>query len=55
MKRSNKLKSLIKFQLNDLEEIVNIDREVFGTDSRRKYIRIAFEDERCMVIKKINQ
>ena len=49
------MKSLNKSQLNDLEEIVNIDREVFGTDSRRKYIRIALEDERCMAIKKINQ
>ncbi|MGE7978929.1 GNAT family N-acetyltransferase [Psychrobacillus sp. NPDC093200] len=45
------MESLIKSQLNDIDEIVNIDREVTGSDSRRKYIRKAIEEERCIVVK----
>ncbi|MDW0118647.1 GNAT family N-acetyltransferase [Sporosarcina thermotolerans] len=43
--------SLIKSQLSDLDEIVNIDREVIGSDGRRKYIKKAIEEERCIAIK----
>ncbi|WP_075618622.1 GNAT family N-acetyltransferase [Paenisporosarcina indica] len=42
---------VVKSQLNDLDEIVNIDREVIGSDSRRKYIKKAIEEERCIVVK----
>jgi ribosomal protein S18 acetylase RimI-like enzyme len=42
---------MVKSQLNDLDEIVNIDREVIGSDSRRKYIKKAIEEERCIAIK----
>ncbi|WP_342601222.1 GNAT family N-acetyltransferase [Psychrobacillus sp. FSL H8-0483] len=42
---------LIKSQLNDVDEIVNIDRVVTGSDSRRKYIKKAIEEERCIVVK----
>jgi ribosomal protein S18 acetylase RimI-like enzyme len=45
------MESLLKSQINDLDEIVNIDREVIGSDSRRKYIKKAIEEERCITIK----
>ena len=45
------MESLIKSQLSDLDEIVNIDREVIGSDSRRNYIKKAIEEERCLAIK----
>ncbi|MBU0906049.1 MAG: GNAT family N-acetyltransferase [Firmicutes bacterium] len=45
------MESMVKSQLNDLDEIVNIDREVIGSDSRRKYIKKAIEEERCIAIK----
>lgn len=45
------MESLFKSQLNDLDEIVNIDREVIGSDSRRKHIKKAIEEERCIAIK----
>ena len=45
------MESLVKSQLNDLDEIVNIDREAIGSDSRRNYIKKAIEEERCVAIK----
>jgi len=45
------MESLIKSQLNDVDEIVNIDRVVTGSDSRRKYIKKAIEEERFIVVK----
>ncbi|AMQ06517.1 GNAT family N-acetyltransferase [Sporosarcina sp. resist] len=45
------METLVKSQLIDLDEIVNIDREVIGSDSRRKYIKKAIEEERCIAIK----
>ena len=45
------MESMVKSQLNDLDEIVNIDREVIGSDRRRKYIKKAIEEERCIAIK----
>ena len=45
------MESLVKSQLNDLDEIVNIDREVIGSDRRRNYIKKAIEEERCVAIK----
>lgn len=45
------MKSLIKPKINDLDEIVKIDREVTGHDNRRKYIQRAIEEERCIVLK----
>ncbi|SES44639.1 GNAT family N-acetyltransferase [Psychrobacillus sp. OK032] len=46
------MEHLVKSQLNDLEEIVKIDIEVIGSDSRRKYIKKAIEEDRCIAIKK---
>ena len=45
------MESLTISQLNELDEIVGIDREVIGNENRRKYIRKAIEEERCIVIK----
>lgn len=45
------MESLVKSQLIDLDEIVNIDREVIGNESRRKYIIKAIEEERCIALK----
>ena len=45
------METLVKSLLIDLDEIVNIDREVIGSDSRRKYIKKAIEEERCIAIK----
>ncbi len=35
----------------DLEEVVNIDSEVIGNDSRRDYINKAIDDARCIGVK----
>ncbi|WP_420490312.1 GNAT family N-acetyltransferase [Neobacillus drentensis] len=40
--------------LNNLDDLVDIDREVIGNDSRREYIKKAIEEERCIVVKKEN-
>jgi len=48
------LKSLVKPHLNDLDDLVVIDREVIGNNSRREYIKKAIEEERCIVVKKEN-
>lgn len=45
------MKSVVEAQLIAIEEIVQIDKEVIGNDSRRKYISTAIEDERCMIVK----
>lgn len=45
------MESLTISQLNELDEIVGIDREVIGNENRRKYIRKAIEEERCIAIK----
>jgi ribosomal protein S18 acetylase RimI-like enzyme len=36
-------------QLIDLDDIVNIDEEVIGNDSRCEYIRKAIDENRCIV------
>lgn len=36
-------------QPNNFEDIVKIDEEVFGSNSRREYIMKAVEEERCIV------
>lgn len=45
------MKHFIVSQLNELDEIVKIDIEVIGSDSRRKYIKKAIEEDRCITIK----
>lgn len=45
------MKHFIVSQLNELDEIVKIDIEVIGSDSRRKYIKKAIEEDRCIAIK----
>lgn len=42
---------LVISKLSELEEIVKIDKEVIGKDSRRKLIKNAIEEERCIAIK----
>lgn len=46
--------SLIMSQLNNLDDLVNIDKEVIGNASRREYIRKAIEEERSILVKKGN-
>lgn len=41
-------------QLNNLDEIVKIDEEVIGSNSRHEYIRKAIEEERCIVANEKN-
>ncbi|WP_276915660.1 GNAT family N-acetyltransferase [Aneurinibacillus aneurinilyticus] len=48
------MKTVVIAQLNNIEEIVKIDSEVMGNDSRRKYIKEAIEEGRCLVAKKDN-
>ena len=45
------MEHFVKSQLNDLDELVKIDIEVIGNDSRRKYIKKAIEEDRCIAIK----
>ena len=45
------MESLVRSELIDLDEIVNIDREVIGSDRRRMYIMKAIEENRCLVVK----
>lgn len=45
------MESLIKSQLTELDEIVNLDREVIGSDRRRGYIKKAIEDDKCIIVK----
>lgn len=45
------MKSLLTSQVIELDEIVNLDSEVIGSDKRRKYIHKAIEDGRCLVVK----
>ncbi|MFD1739804.1 GNAT family N-acetyltransferase [Bacillus salitolerans] len=40
--------------LNDLEKVVEIDKEVIGNDSRKGYIKKAMEEKRCIVVKERN-
>ncbi|TKC15513.1 GNAT family N-acetyltransferase [Robertmurraya kyonggiensis] len=42
-------------QSNDLGEVVNIDSEVIGNDSRRDYIKKAIDEARCIGIKQENE
>lgn len=42
---------MIKSQPNDVDDIVKIDKEVTGNDSRREYIKEAVEAEQCIVVK----
>ena len=48
------MESLVKPYLNNLDDLVDIDREVIGNNSRREYIKKAIEEERCIVVKKEN-
>ncbi|MFN7253426.1 MAG: GNAT family N-acetyltransferase [Anaerobacillus sp.] len=45
---------MVKAQLSDLDQIVQIDQEVIGNDSRREYIKKSIEDSRCIVAKNQN-
>ncbi|WP_241657702.1 GNAT family N-acetyltransferase [Anaerobacillus alkaliphilus] len=35
---------------SNIEDLVQIDREVIGDDHRREFIRMAVEEERCLII-----
>ncbi len=41
---------MIKAKLEDVENIIAVDREVTGNDSRREHIKKAVEDDRCIVV-----
>ena len=45
------MKCLVKAQINQLDEIVHIDREVIGSETRREYIKNAIQEGRCIAIK----
>jgi ribosomal protein S18 acetylase RimI-like enzyme len=45
---------MLKAQLSDLDQIVQIDKEVIGNDSRREYIKKSIEEARCIVAKNQN-
>jgi ribosomal protein S18 acetylase RimI-like enzyme len=45
---------MLKAQLSDLDQIVQIDKEVIGSDSRREYIKKSIEAARCIVAKNQN-
>ncbi|WP_042148326.1 GNAT family N-acetyltransferase [Paucisalibacillus sp. EB02] len=45
------LKNVLKPQLEDVESIVTVDREVINNDSRRGFIEKAVEENRCIVVK----
>lgn len=42
------MNAIIYPRLNDLADIVNIDREIIGNDSRRE---LAIEEHRCIAVK----
>ncbi len=42
---------LDKSHITELDEIVNLDREIIGSDRRQVYIKKAIEDDRCIVVK----
>ncbi len=39
---------------SNLEDLVKIDREVIGDDHRREFIRMAVEEERCLIVESEN-
>lgn len=53
--RGTLMKTLCKPQLINLDEIVNIDIEVIGNNSRRDHIKKAIEEEKCIVVKNENK
>jgi ribosomal protein S18 acetylase RimI-like enzyme len=44
---------VFKAKLTDADDIVKIDKEVIGDDSRRDYIQTNISDERCLVVKEV--
>lgn len=48
------MKTISKAVQKDLEAIVNIDKEIIGDDSRKKYIQKAIDEGQCMVAKSDN-
>jgi predicted acetyltransferase len=49
------IKNVVKAKLGDIENIVAIDREVIGNESRRFFITKAVEEERCIIVKSENK
>lgn len=45
------MKKVVEAQLNELDNLVKIDIEVIGSDSRRENIKNAIEEERCLIAK----
>jgi ribosomal protein S18 acetylase RimI-like enzyme len=46
---------VLKPKLEDVENIVAVDREVISNDIRRDYIKKAVEEDRCIVVKSENK
>ena len=42
---------MLKSQVTELDEIVNLDIEVMGSDRRREYIKKAIEEDKCLIVK----
>ncbi|WP_036688295.1 GNAT family N-acetyltransferase [Paucisalibacillus globulus] len=49
------LKNVIKAKLDDIENIVAVDKEIIGNDSRRSYITNSVEEDRCIIAKDKNE
>ncbi|MCT8137813.1 GNAT family N-acetyltransferase [Anaerobacillus sp. CMMVII] len=43
---------ITRAQIYDLDDIIEIDRAIFGNDSRREYIKKTIHEARCIVVKK---
>lgn len=49
------MKNVTKAQIEDLDKLVNIDREVIGDDRRRDSIKEAIEAETCIAVTEEDQ
>lgn len=45
------MNNVIQAQINDLDQIMNIDQDIIGDDSRKDYITNAIKEKQCLVVK----
>ncbi|MGD6890581.1 GNAT family N-acetyltransferase [Bacillus mobilis] len=48
------MKNVTKASINDLDEILHIDIDVIGNDSRQDYIKHTIAEGRCIIVKEEN-
>ncbi|RSK26314.1 GNAT family N-acetyltransferase [Bacillus sp. HMF5848] len=48
------MKTVVKANMNNLDELVHIDSEAIGNTSRRSYIEQSIEFGRCIIVKEEN-